>query len=480
MSLVEDAAGPIALRVVESTEVFEATELSLEVCEALRILPDRREVYAGRLLGDEREIVAKRFLTHPKQARDWRREWDGLVKLEALHLSAPTPLCVAEEVDGSAIWVLMERIDGAISVQAAFQNGDGDERDELAQQLARLVDAAHRVGARQGDQHVDNWAWDGARLYLLDAGSVEFSKHALNERARLQDLAGICVTLAPAAELAFREAIHSEYLIDDEVLRGRLLYELDGAILALQGERTRRYFKKSRRTCTEFVETDTAEYRTVHLRAADPELIEALLTDPEALMAEGERLKSGNTCTVQSFSRGGRTYVLKRYNKKPLMDRLRKVFADSRALKSWSSAWVLEMAFIPTARAIAVYEDARERLPGLRYLLMERIAGQLLPDYIESCGADTARIEAVGDAFAQVWESLGRLRAAHGDLKATNLIVGEDGRVYLFDLDAFRFGLKPSAFERGRAKDLRRFMKNWAGKPELLELFESKVREVSE
>ncbi len=480
MSLVEDATGVIALRVVESTEAFDVTELSLEVSEALRILPNRREVYAGQLVGLTRAVVAKRFLSHPKQVRDWRHEWDGLLKLAALNLSAPTPLCVAEEVDGSAIWVIMDRIEGATSVQDALLAADSDEHLELAQQLARLVDAAHRAGARQGDQHVDNWAWDGARLYLLDAGSIEFSKHALNERARLLDLAGICVTLAPAAERAFHEAIRTEYLIDDEPLKGRLLYELDGAIVALQAERTRRYFKKSRRTCTEFVETESAEYRSVHLRKADPELIAALLADPEALMAEGERLKSGKTCTVQSFSRGGRTYVLKRYNKKPLGDRLRKVFADSRALTSWSSAWVLEMAFIPTARAVAVYEDARERLPGLRYLLMERIDGQLLPGYIKSCGADAGRVEAVADAFAQLWESLGRLRAAHGDLKAANLIVDEDGRLHLFDLDAFRFGLKASAFERGRAKDLRRFMKNWAKQPELLELFESKVREVSE
>ena len=480
MSLVEDAVGAIALRVVESADQLDASELMLEVSEALRILPDRREVYAGLLQADQRAVVAKRFLAHPKQARDWRREWDGLVQLDALSLSAPTPLCVAEEVDGSAVWVIMDRIADAVSVQDAFHEGDSEERTELAQQLAELVDAAHRAGARQGDQHVDNWAWDGVRLYLLDAGSIEFSKHALNERARLQDLAGICVTLAPDAERAFRAAIHSEYLIDDEALKGRLLYELHGAIVALQAERTRRYFKKTRRTCTEFVETETDAYRALHLRQADPELIDAFLSDPEALMEEGERLKSGKTCTVQSFSRGGQAYVLKRYNKKPLTDRLRKVFSDSRALTSWSSAWVLEMAFIPTARVVAVYEDARERLPGLRYLLMERIEGQLLPDYIESCGQDLERIEAVADAFAQIWESLGRLRAGHGDLKATNLIVGQDGRVHLFDLDAFRFGLKASAFERGRQKDLRRFMKNWEGQPELTELFETKLREVSE
>ncbi|CAA6692805.1 MULTISPECIES: lipopolysaccharide kinase InaA family protein [unclassified Lentimonas] len=480
MSLLQELNGPLKLHVAERSDGFEATELELTLSEALRILPDRREVYAGQLLGEGQAVVAKRFLSHPKQARDWRREWEGLVKLEALNLSAPTPLCVAEEAEGDAVWVMMSRIDGAVSVQDAFRDGDGDEHAELAEQLAELVDAAHRAGVRQGDQHVDNWAWDGARLYLLDAGSIEFSKHALHEKARLLDLAGICVTLAPAAERAFRGAIDAVYLIDDVELKGRLLYDLEGVIVSLQAERTRRYFKKTRRNCTEFVATQTDTYRSMCLRTADSELIDALLADPEAFMDEGERVKSGNTCTVQRFTRGRQSYILKRYNKKSLTDRVRKMFADSRALTSWSSAWVLEMAFIPTARAVAVYEDTSQRLPGLRYLLMEEIDGQLLPDYIEACGTALARIEAVADAFAQIWESLGRLRAAHGDLKATNLIVGSDGRLYLFDLDAFRFGLKPAAFERGREKDLRRFMKNWSDQPELLELFETKVREVNQ
>jgi tRNA A-37 threonylcarbamoyl transferase component Bud32 len=479
MSLVDAQVGAIALRVIESTESLTATELQLEVREALRILPDRREVYAGVLQADHRAVVAKRFLEYPKQQRDWRREWRGLTQLTALHLSAPSPVCVAEEVDGSAVWVIMDQIAGAVSVQTAFLAGDADERLELVQQLARLVDAAHRAGVRQGDQHVDNWAWDGARLYLLDAGSIEFSKQSLHERARLQDLAGICATLAPEAESAFREAVRSEYLIDDVGLRQRLLSELEAAIVTLQGERTRRYFKKSRRTCTEFVETTTDSYHAVHRREADQALIESFLADPDKWMEAGERVKSGNTCTVQSFSHDGQQYILKRYNKKPLTDRLRKVFADSRALTSWSSACVLDMAFIPTARAVAVYEDTRERLPGLRYLLMERIEGELLPAYIESCGSDLARVEAVASEFAQIWELLGRIRAAHGDLKATNLIVGRDGQLHLIDLDAFRFGLKGSAYEHGRTKDLHRFMKNWADRPEIAEIFDAKLREVS-
>ena len=479
MSLIDTASGSITLRLVEAADGFSATELNLAVSDLLRNLPERREVYRGVLNGAAL-VVAKRFLQHSKQARDWRREWEGLLRLNGLGLSAPAPLCVAEEGNGSAVWVIMDCIDGARSLQDAFADGEDEACLEMAQQLARLVDATHRAGARQTDQHIDNWAWDGARLHLLDAASFEYSEHALGESLRLQDLAAICVTLAPPAECLFRAAISTEYLVDDEVLRGRLLYELDGAIVALQAERTRRYFKKSRRTCTEFVEMKANTHRMLHLRKADPEIVQALVADPEALMAEGERVKSGNTCTVQRVMRGERSYILKRYNQQPLIDRVRKLFTDSRALKSWSSAWVLEMAFIPTARALAVYEDTRQCLPGLRYLLMEQIDGQLLPEYIESCGTDASRIETVADGFVQLWESLGRLRAAHGDLKATNLIVGTDGRLYLFDLDAFRFGLKSAAFERGRQKDLRRFMKNWSNRPELLSVFEAKLREVTQ
>ncbi len=477
MTVLAHQLEPVTLRVIHSSQALTATVVTLQLDKVLRLLPQRREVYAGQLSGFKRAVVAKRFLCHPKQLRDWRREWRGLIKLTKLGLSAPTPLCVAQEQDGAAVWVIMDRIDAAVSVQDVCLNGAFEERMELIQQLAKLVDAAHRVGVRQGDQHVDNWGWDGVRLYLLDAGSIQFSGSALPARARLSDLAGICVTLDPAAERAFREAIQTEYLLDDVHLKDRLLYHLEEAIGALQKKRSQRYFKKTRRCCSEFVRVENAAYRALYLRHTTPGLIDSLLADPDALMVNGERLKSGNTCTVQGISYGGQDYVLKRYNQKALLYQLRHMCSDSRALTSWSAAWLLEMAFIPTARTIAVYEDRRRYLPGLCYLLMERIKGQLLPDYIESCADDAARIKALADAFAQIWASLARLRAVHGDLKATNLIVGEDGRLSLLDLDVFRFGLGARAFARGRSRDRKRFMKNWAERPELIQLFEARMRE---
>jgi tRNA A-37 threonylcarbamoyl transferase component Bud32 len=476
MSLLDHAAEPLSLRVIETAHGFSAAEVTLELGAALRVLPERREVYFGLLLGAEgRSVVAKRFLPHPKQARDWRREWAALIALQGLKLSAPIPVCVAEESDGKACWVIMDRIDGAVSVEHTFLQADTVGREAMMCRLVELVDDTHRQGVWQGDQHIDNWTWDGERFYLLDAATIRFQQHSLDVRQRQSDLAGICVTLPPAAERLFRARLQSNYLAEDPDKRQRTLDELEPVIVGLQRERIRRYYKKTRRNCTEFRCLARTDTRCIHARGTDASLIERFAADPDSFMRKGVCLKAGNTCTVQGFTFAGTRYVLKRYNQKPLFDRLRHVFSDSRALQSWSTSWVLEMAFIPTARAVAVCEDRRKRLSGCRYLLMERIEGQLLTDYVDAHAGDAERLEAVAVAFARLWASLGRLCAAHGDLKATNLIVGEDGVLYLFDLDAFRFGLRGAALERGRTRDWNRFFKNWKENPGVERLFKQEL-----
>ena len=132
MSLIDTASGSITLRLVEASVGFSATELNLAVSDLLRILPERREVYRGVLNGSAL-VVAKRFLQHPKQGRDWRREWEGLLRLNELGLPAPAPLCVAAEGNGSAVWVIMDCIDGARSLQDAFADGEDETCLEMAQ-----------------------------------------------------------------------------------------------------------------------------------------------------------------------------------------------------------------------------------------------------------------------------------------------------------------------------------------------------------
>lgn len=475
MSLLEKEVTQVSLRVIETAGDFSAAGLQLQLGAELRILPGRREVYSGHLQEAGLAVVAKRFLPHAKQVRDWRREWQGLLALNQLLLSAPSPICVAESSDDGAIWVLMQEIEGLIGVAQAFQQADLPDRQEMMCRLVELVDEAHRNGVWQRDQHVDNWAWDGRQFYLLDAGTVAFEGEKLTVRDRLTDLAGICVTLLPAAEQLFRKNLELRYMAEGTSARQRLFGNLEHSIQKLQYKRIRRYSKKTRRSCTEFCRVAGPRYHSVYARGAEPELVERFIADPESLMQLGECLKDGNTCTVQGFSYGGNGYVLKRYNQKSRFNHLRRALCLSRAMKSWSHAWVLEMAFIPTARGVAVCEDRSKRLAGCRYLLMERIEGRLLTDYLDSCAGDQARVQAIAREFARMWRLLGRLGASHGDMKATNWIVGNDGQLYLFDLDAFRFGLRGLAYARGRQRDWKRFMRNWKRLPSVAKAFEMAV-----
>jgi len=460
-----------ALKVVQAVDHFNEKVIDLVIGAELRILPGRREVYAAKLSPAKEAVVVKRFLAHPKQTRDWRAEWNGLLGLSHKGLPCAEPVCVAESSVDQSVWVVMKRIHGAITLGAYLRRADALGVEQIASDLAVLVDRVHAVGARQKDQHVNNWVVANGDLFLLDAGTFDLGDAPLSDFDRLMDVASICVTLLPSAERTFRKSLSQCYMSDDPVRRKALMAKLDTVILEQQSGRLRRYYTKTIRDCTEFKKVASPKLMGMYSKSAANGVVDTFFTNPERFMSEGQCLKDGNTCTVQGFENGGVSYVLKRYNLKPWFRRLLKVFSDSRARTSWSSAWLLDMAFIPTSRPVAYCEERRGLLKGKCYLLMEQLEGQLLPDFVESSLDSLDRIQAVAFSFAQVWSALGRMRAAHGDLKATNLLVDSEGVVYLFDLDAFRFGLSENAFQRGREKDYRRFMKNWESMPDVQQIF---------
>jgi tRNA A-37 threonylcarbamoyl transferase component Bud32 len=392
--------------------------------------------------------------------------------LEAAGLPAPTPLLVCEDAEG-IVYVLMEYLVDAVTLGAFMINAARDELRACMEDLASLVTGLHRAGARQMDQHIDNWALAGGSLYVLDAGTYRLEKAALAVTEQVADLAAICSTLPPQAEKFFRKSIADR---DRDATgasgKAKATFEADlsTAVAQVQQARVCRYYKKTQRTCTEFGQRSEGAWRGMFGQGGDAELVAAFFDNPDALIASGERVKSGNTCTVQRFRFGQREYVLKRYNQKPWGTRLRRALVASRARRSWSNSWVLDMSFIPTARSVAF---AEERGFPLRrcYLLMEAVDAVLLPDYAAQHRNDEARVTALVEDVGRIWDQMARIAAAHGDLKATNWMVDASGVVSLIDLDSFRFALSESAFKRGREKDRKRFLENWKADPELAARF---------
>ena len=452
------------LQIVECMPGIAADTLSLELGDSLRHLPGRRQVFTGKWVEAEIDVVAKCYEPHAKQVRDWRREWAGLRQLAERALPGPEPLAAGRAVSGE-VYVIMRRIEGAVTLGKFVEQATDGVQHKILGQLPQLVDRMHRSGVRQMDQHIDNWAVADGSIYLLDAGTYRFEDKPLSESDRLTDLAYICVTLPPHAERIFRGVL---------ALGAALDRRLEQKIRQVQRGRARRYFKKTRRPCTEFEPRDSNIGTGMAARGACGELLERFFDRPDALMGEGDRLKAGNTCTVQQFKFAGQSYVLKRYNQKPRLTRLRRALVPSRARRSWSNGWVLQLAFIPTAQPVA-FLDAGGFPRSRSYLLMQSVPGDLLPDYIERYQRDVERMRVLVERVGSIWDALGRLRAVHGDMKATNWIVDASGKVYLFDLDSLRFGLSGRRYRSGRQQDMERFLQNWTSHGTLANAFASRL-----
>ncbi len=455
-----------SLRVCESAvdTVSAGTTVNLQRGDALRILPGRREVHAGHWLEGNQTIVSKCYLPHKRQERDSRLEWAGLKQLNQANLPAPQPLFIAENTSDGSTWVVMRYIEHAQALQTLLGELNEAETAEVMGQLAQIMQQMHDAGARQTDQHIGNWAYDGTRVYLLDAGTVRFTNTPLTSKQRLEDLAALCATLAPTALKAFHQALQQP----------EQLTALRAATTESHRKRLRKHYQKTQRECTEYGVRSNSTHQGLYSKTAQRELVDHFFSNPEALMAQGTRLKSGNTCTVQSFEFDTKAYVLKRYNLKPLVTRIRRNFKESRARKSWSNAWCLLLANIPTARPVAVYEEQNGWLRGRCYLLMEQLDGQLLPDYLATHRTAQAQQQTIA-SITEIWDSMRAIRAVHRDLKATNWMVNAQGQALLFDLDALSFGLSDQAFLQGQAKDYARFMRNWSEQPELTEGFSNKL-----
>lgn len=209
-------------------------------------------------------------------------------------------------------------------------------------------------------------------------------------------------------------------------------------------------------------------------RAGDADrcpLLDDIVETPEAVMARGRVLKHDATTTVVIVGDEQRHWVIKRYNTKNRWHAIRRTIRRSRAFNCWHAAVRLQAIGIDTPRPVAVLEERRfGMLRGRSYFVCEHVEGCSLEYVLRHHSGDKARLM---DQAATVVVRLRQHRIAHGDLKATNFIVGDE-HLFLVDLDATRHG-PGRAVTTGLRKDLQRFMKNWVDDPDLSSAFQERL-----
>jgi hypothetical protein len=200
-----------------------------------------------------------------------------------------------------------------------------------------------------------------------------------------------------------------------------------------------------------------------------------LRDEPDRLVESARAIKDGDRCTVRRIDTAAGPLVIKRYNRRGPIHSVAHAIVRSRAAWSWRSAHRLLEAGLRTPRPRAMMEERWGPFRGRSFLLADFVEGAPL---IEAAKADAARVAPLAAEFATLWEGLGRVRAVHGDMKATNFLVDAAGRIWIVDLDAMRFHPPGPLFRRERAKDRERFLRNWRGggfAPEVEAAFRARI-----
>ena len=428
---------------------FETLDLTFTRCA--RILPGRRLSGAAKL--NERHVFAKVFYGSGAR-RYWQRELRGVAVLQNAAMSTPALLGHGITEDNMGYVIIYRLLEGAKPV--------GPNHYAAFADVVCQVAALHNANLVQTDMHLGNFLRYQGQCYVVDADGI---RRVRLLRQQFNNLAVLLAQRSPALDGEVAEHWQRYAQVRGSDVAGmsdaRGIYAL---VCRQRRERVRRYLTKTQRNCSEFAQDTSWHYHWLCQRPLNARL-QRMKHFPEEIMALGIPLKLGNSATVVRVELEGERYIIKRYNLKNWLHRIRRWF-KRRARLAWCNGHWLAFLGIPTARPVALLEQRWGWFVGACYLIMEDRGEQSLGQLL----ADEAVTEQRFNQLAQqVLNILSILQAAgiqHGDLKATNF-VGQHDQLALIDYDAVKYG--------DVSVDHERFLANWQNQPKMLARWQAKL-----
>jgi hypothetical protein len=210
-----------------------------------------------------------------------------------------------------------------------------------------------------------------------------------------------------------------------------------------------------------------------------PDLVERMWTEPQALLAEGQKLQDKLRCTVARIEHAAGLFTWKHHNWGTVRRTAKKCLAQSPARKSWHDSSYLRAAGIPTPRVRAVLEHQIGPLQHCSYLLTDYIVGTSLYRLMRFGCPTPDFVGQLAEQVATIWQQLDDLGVWHNDFKTENFLVDRAGKVWLIDFERMRrFGTSDRDRLRERQiKDARDLLhpRNWRSRPEAAEVFREAI-----
>ncbi len=429
--------------------------------EIYRLLPGRRLTL--RALMNGQTVVVKLYIGKGYE-RYWKRELSGLRVLSETKL--PTPRLLGHESDPSngLSFLILEYLPPDPIEQ---QSTPAHKVVKLSPVLAQM----HKAGVTQKDMHLNNFLFAARGIFLIDGDAI--AKHAALSYRTVTDNLAALVAQVNFADASLGKKCLSAYLaecgtdlsIDEEVLHKRVRQKRQKRLDGLLG--------KAQRNCTDYYCTSGFRHFFICERQSFDTRMQSLLTDLDGWVERGERLKSGNTCTVSRVRIDDRSYVIKRYNIKSVGHALNRALRTTRARVSWLNSRILGFYRIPSARIRALYEVRLGPFRRKAYLIMDDLDGELLSEQQQPLSRE------IKSSIYSTFQKLLDAGLVHGDTKASNFImlkpdtVSTELRLAVIDLDVLKRFVPGAGMTSDRRfidafeKDVLRFLKNFDADSEL-------------
>ena len=411
------------------------------IVEIYRLLPGRRLVARGSHQG--RDVLVKLFFG--KGARKaWARDKRGVAAIQTSGVDTPKLLQEMETAEPGGFALLFELLDQARPIGT----GDSAIVEKHAAQAVRALAQLHAHGVIHRDANLDNFLVCNERLCVVDGAAVRQLPSAPPEATSLKALAAFLAEYPPAADYR-TPALLMRYAAERGWPEGaHRASRLDAELSAARRRRVRRYMAKTERDCTEFHRERGWRRVCLARRNRWSEALREFAQDPAAGLANAEIIKNGRSATVFRLRLGEESVVVKRYNVKSALHRVRRWFKH-RSRIAWCNGHRLALLGIPGAEPVALIERRWGPLRAESWLVMPDCGVLDIQAEVDSRGWS----EPVLDGVVRIFRDLKTAGLYHGDAKASNFLI-QDGGVRLIDLDGMRE-------YPGSALDVARFLENF-------------------
>lgn len=385
----------------------------------------------------------------------WEREFSAALGLLRLGIPAPRPLLVGERrrllVPAEGI-LATEEIVGGLTLKE-FLEKEGLIPRGLLLRLAGLLAEVHNRNVLHLDLHWDNIMLQERekKLWLLDLHRVKMG-FRLSKRSRIWNLAQLFRSLEPYLGHELRREFIREYLRLASI--ADVAEEWEGEITRVQLEMTRRHEISRTKRCLEesshFHKYTWKGFHIIRRRDLPHGILVNVLESSDSHREATLKFDAKVRVRAETHGTGdGQIHLcVKQFLPRASWKDVFLFRSRKRAERFWVGAWGLRVRGLPAPQCYAMWRPKLLSKRATSGVVMEMLSGCSLKDYVAEIGKERDAVGKLSSRLALLLARMHEKGVFHRDMKASNLLVKEEGgvpEVFLMDLEDVRFRKRVSA-----------------------------------